>query len=1096
MSSGGQVFGGIVGAVAGALLGPPGLAASLYGAQIGMTLGGLIDPPKGPTVNGPRLDDLSVQTSTYGAVIPRVYGTVTVNGNVFWLENNRLKETVTKKKSGGKGGGSKTTTRTYTYSATFAVGLCKGPIVGVRRIWVGPDLIYDAGSSDPGTIAASNAAASGFRLYTGTDTQAADARLQATLGVANTPAWRGLAYLVFYDLALARYANSLAGAQVRVEVVTSGSLISAGASDASVTITASYYDCAPRWDGTRWFFIGRGINVVMFSADGISFTTVAALPNAAWKDIAFNGSMYLAVAAGNPQWMANSTDLVNWSWWSYPTSRLWTWIVHGPADKFLVVESGVNANLTSDNVNFAPSNMGITCQCKPAWNGSVFCVLGALSSVFKCVTSPDGVTWSAPVSLPSGITQLSPGGVCANGTTFLAVAWDNALTLGKVSLSSDHGATWSAWVALPSINPSAKWCAPVYGAGQYCVISTSTRDWATSPDGVNWTLYTGVSGGDLFRGGAGFNGSFFARVNDSLVTGQSAFTILQLSATSVITSTPVPLSSIVSAECLQSGQLSGGDVDVTALASQQVRGYRIGSVGAIRAALEPLQAAWPFDVVQHGYVIRFVARGGASVVTIAAADLDARHAGERPGVQITTSREMDSQLPRRVTVQHLDYDREYNTGTQYAERLNTAAINARVLDLPIVLTATEAAGKAEVLLYLYWLERYDVAVTLPPTYNQLEPGDVVTLVTPEGNVSLRLTAVHYTSDGRLECQAKYASAAIYTPTAVGSSPAWTGPTTITPVGASVYVLLDVPMINSAQSGPSFLVAMTGALAGWDGGVLMQSTDAGSTWATLQDFGPPGSSMGTCTNSIGVVEHRMVDSASLLNVTLTQGALYSVTQLAMLGGANHFAYGADGRWEIIAAQNCALVSGTSYVLQNLLRGRFGSEWAMGLHAVGDALVLLDTTDVAAIAMSAGTIGLSYLYRGITVDRDISTDSNRAFAYQGVNLRPLSPIYLTGNRDAGNDWTLTWIRRTRDGGEWRDYVDASLGEASESYAIDVYADGSYTTVKRTITASSPSCVYDSADQVSDFGANQATLYLKIYQISATVGRGYPLTTSITR
>ena len=69
--------------------------------------GGLLAPPKGPTVTGPRLDDLTVQTSTYGAVIPRVYGTVAVNGNVFWLENNRLKETMTKKKSGGKGGGGK-----------------------------------------------------------------------------------------------------------------------------------------------------------------------------------------------------------------------------------------------------------------------------------------------------------------------------------------------------------------------------------------------------------------------------------------------------------------------------------------------------------------------------------------------------------------------------------------------------------------------------------------------------------------------------------------------------------------------------------------------------------------------------------------------------------------------------------------------------------------------------------------------------------------------------------------------------------------------------------------------------------------------------
>ena len=148
------------------------------------------------------------------------------------------------------------------------------------------------------------------------------------------------------------------------------------------------------------------------------------------------------------------------------------------------------------------------------------------------------------------------------------------------------------------------------------------------------------------------------------------------------------------------------------------------------------------------------------------------------------------------------------------------------------------------------------------------------------------------------------------------------------------------------------------------------------------------------------------------------------------------------------------------------------------------------------MSSGSIGLSYLYRGITVDQDISTDSNRSFSYQGVNLKPLSPIALTGAIDpASGDWSLTWIRRTRDGGEWRDYVDASLGETSEAYQIDVFSGG-YSTHKRTLSVGSPSCTYSSADQVADFGANQATLYLKLYQISATVGRGYPLTTSITR
>jgi hypothetical protein len=215
---------------------------------------------------------------------------------------------------------------------------------------------------------------------------------------------------------------------------------------------------------------------------------------------------------------------------------------------------------------------------------------------------------------------------------------------------------------------------------------------------------------------------------------------------------------------------------------------------------------------------------------------------------------------------------------------------------------------------------------------------------------------------------------------------------------------------------------------------------------------------------------MIDNASALTATLTQGELYDCTEIALFAGANGFAYGADGRWEIIAARSCALVSGTTYTLRNLLRGRYGTEWAMSLHVAGDALILLD---------SGGDIEI--------------------LAYRGVNLKPLSPIALTGNRDpSSNDWTLTWIRRTRTGGEWRDYVDADLGETSEAYADrrlrrwhlrHGQADDHH--------EHAGPAAYASADQVADFGANQATLYLKLYQMSsAIVGRGYPLTQSITR
>lgn len=232
----GQIIGGVGGAVAGFFLTGGNPLGALRGFSIGYALGGMLDPPKGPagqniTQQGQRLDDLTVQSSTYGASIPRVQGTVAITGNLIWLENNQLREvaTTTTQSSGGGGGGkggggggaspSTVTTTTYGYYATFAVGLCKGPIVGVRRIWLRDALVYDAGSDDAGTIAASNAMAAGFTLHLGTDTQAPDARMQATLGAANTPAYRGLAYIVFLDLALAPYGNTLLGAQVKVEIV-------------------------------------------------------------------------------------------------------------------------------------------------------------------------------------------------------------------------------------------------------------------------------------------------------------------------------------------------------------------------------------------------------------------------------------------------------------------------------------------------------------------------------------------------------------------------------------------------------------------------------------------------------------------------------------------------------------------------------------------------------------------------------------------------------------------------------------------------------------------------------------------------------------
>lgn len=422
-------------------------------------------------------------------------------------------------------------------------------------------------------------------------------------------------------------------------------------------------------------------------------------------------------------------------------------------------------------------------------------------------------------------------------------------------------------------------------------------------------------------------------------------------------------------------------------------------------------------------------------------------------------------------------------------------MNSLELDLPIVFNAAESKEITTRLLYLAWLERNDLNFVLPPTYQHLEPADPITIVTDRGTLNLRLTSINYLPDGRLECKAKYDSPAVYVQTGVADEGQSVG-ATMTLAGPSVYVLLDIPLMDDSADTPGFPAAMTGYLSGWPGGILYRSEDGGQSWVDLAAAVSPGSSIGYATTTLAAHGGTTYDAASTLTARMYQGTISSVTEAQLFAGTNWFAYGVHGRWEIIAARTATLQGDGSYILQDFLRGQQGTEWATGLHAANDTIVRLTAASLEFINMNSSAIGSEKLYRGITSGKALDSDTDRAFTYTGVNLECLSPVHLTGDRHPStNDWTLTWVRRSRFAG-WRDYVDATLGEAVESYEVDVYSDGTYTTLKRTLTSSTPTVTYTSANQVTDFGSNQATLYLKVYQLSATVGRGYPLTISITR
>ncbi|WP_020185887.1 glycoside hydrolase/phage tail family protein [Methylopila sp. 73B] len=200
-----------IGAAIGGSLLPTGitlLGATLSGAAIGSAIGGLagsaLDQALFGTTQrskGPRLDDLRVTASTEGAAVTRLYGRMRLGGQIIWAA--RFREDANTESSGGKGGGPKAEVTTYAYYASFALGLCEGPIDGIGRIW-----------ADGREIAKDDVE---IRLYRGTEDQEPDPKIVAVEGADFAPAYRGLAYLVFEELPLEDFGNRVP--QITVEVL-------------------------------------------------------------------------------------------------------------------------------------------------------------------------------------------------------------------------------------------------------------------------------------------------------------------------------------------------------------------------------------------------------------------------------------------------------------------------------------------------------------------------------------------------------------------------------------------------------------------------------------------------------------------------------------------------------------------------------------------------------------------------------------------------------------------------------------------------------------------------------------------------------------
>ena len=505
-------------------------------------------------------------------------------------------------------------------------------------------------------------------------------------------------------------------------------------------------------------------------------------------------------------------------------------------------------------------------------------------------------------------------------------------------------------------------------------------------------------------------------------------------------------------------------------------GYVIDRPMSPRDALDPLASAYSFDAAELADGIAFRPRGGEPVMELTEDDLVLPD----EGAPFRLTRAQETELPREVSIGFSDGNADYRRSVAYSRRLVGGSARSASAELAVVTDGSAALRRAEIWLQDLWASRESAEFALPPSRLPVVPGDVVGLtlngrrrlvetreVVDTGQRGIKATAIDpEVFDLSLEPPARRAPAL---PAAIG------------PVHA---LLLDLPLLRGED--PPVLTRLAVFADPWPGPVAIWGSADGLSFERVAVAVAP-SIVGETLDPLPLGPASRFDRHSRLRVRLYGGTLASVSDTALLNGANAAAVQrTDGAWELIQFANAELVDAQTYELSRLLRGREGSEWAMGDPTPAGAPFVLIDEHLVAVARGIDALGRTTTLRVIAASRDRGDPAavDMTATPGPTALLPLSPGHLRGRRTA-DGIALSWIRRTRLDAHNPQLQEVPLGETREAYAVDVLSGAG--DIVRSYRADGPSLLYPAADEIADFGTVQTSLSFRVAQLSAAVGPG---------
>lgn len=1073
--------GRILGAIAGAALAyfTGGISTVLMGAALGSAVGGMLD--KGPSTQGPRLDDLKVQVSTYGGAIPTIYGTARVGGNVIW-STDKLEIGTTQ--TAGKGGGSSNTS--YQYFVHMAIALCYGPITGIRKIWQDGKLIYDAssGASVGSALATAQNPYANLVVHYGDESQLPDPIIESWEGVGNVPAYRGIAYVRM--IAVSCPAGRVP--QFSFEVTTAATVGPAVISQIALVPSQSNQGAVIRPDGI-WDYT-TSFNGTSFDLT-YSFGQSGSLSTMGKTTFPSGGNFPYPVGGttAGPQVIA-----------SYSNGDLLLLDFQNKTQRLLANMGGS----TGQGVSYgrAAYDATVDMYVVNSWNagttGNDPVIIGGAAQVACATIAGDG--HGGVVGFYGGVVHV----VTTDGANLIysrrdstgAVVYGMPDTIGTGLGNSSTYFSPKSSALYVSANGVYIYCVPVSGGGLNRIFKITP---ATLTNAGAFTLLcdqTGSNTGTLFN-----TVSFTFYCTDTLATigpifagGQTGYNAVRFN---TVQPNPVNVADIITDQCTKAG-LTSGQIDVSTL-QDTVWGYIIASVASARNNLQPLLTACAIDAVDEDGKVKFFKRAAiTSLATVTYNELACVDGAGAPGDPMPLAHTQEAELPSSIAVNYLNPAYDYQTVTETARRSTDLTRNDQTVDLPLACSADFAASVAQMLIYDAWNERNRRTAQVSRKWAYLSAGDGVTIEYPAGTFQLwRLSKV--TDTGTLmQWELSPADATIYTQQAIGSAqpPALQVPPLSSP---STLVLLDMPIVRDADSNAGKYAAMKPYNStGWQGASLLVGDDRFNfldsgdiTKAAVFGFAE------TALDPSGLF--GQIDHLSQVTVNVGEGALNSTTWDSLFSsGATNLAalttnFTVDGfpdaTVEIFQFRVATSLGSGRYTLTEMVRGLYGTERVAFNHLAGDTFVLLNSQGMLRVSMDPGAIGSTKFYKPVSLGRSPDSALVTSAKTIGYGLKPLSPINVKLDRSPSNgSIVFTWGRRTRMSHNALRQI-MPLGESSETYEVVIYTDSSYQVVQSVHRVYSSTFTYASADIASDGYTQSGSIPYRIYQISDAVGRGVP-------